>query len=119
MKRIALALAFAAACAAPSPRYHFVMPVASTAPPPAPGEPRVGVLGQIAHPGWVRFRPGLTVIGAIVDAGGFTALAQTRRVQIERGTTRIAVSTQAILDGRAPDLVLAPGDLVFVPESDI
>ncbi len=119
MIRIAIFLAAISACAAPAPHYHFVMRVASLAPAPRPGEPRVAVLGQITRPGMIRFRPGLTVVGAIMDAGGLTPLGRLNRVEIDRGHTRIAVSLEAIVEGRAPDLVLAAGDVVFVPESDI
>ena len=119
MIRIAIAIGVVAACAAPAPRYHFVMPTASAAPEPGPGEPRVAVLGQITHPGMIRFHPGLTVIGAIVDAGGFTELAERHRIQIDRGHTRTHVSISEIVDGRAPDVALAPDDVVLVPEGDI
>ena len=119
MMRIAIAIGLVAACAAPAPPYHFVMPTASAAPEPGPGEPRVAVLGSIQRPGMIRFHPGLTVVGAIVDAGGFTELAARGRAEIDRGHTRTRVSIYEIVDGRAPDLALAPDDVVFVPESGI
>ena len=119
MVRFAILLAAISACAAPAPHYHFVMPVASAAPSPGPGEPRVAVLGQIQRPGMIRFHPGLTVVGAIVDAGGLTVLAERHRIQIDRGHTRTSVSINAIVEGRAPDVALAPDDVVFVPEGDI
>jgi protein involved in polysaccharide export with SLBB domain len=117
----AAVLALAAACAAPQPpRYEFVMPRPEVAARPGPTDTSarvVYVTGEVNAPGRVRFHEGLTLVGALVDSGGLTALA-ARRVIVTRtagGTrTSVFVSIDAIVDGRERDLPLAEGDLLFV-----
>ncbi|MDB4987506.1 MAG: Capsular polysaccharide synthesis enzyme CpsC, polysaccharide export [Myxococcaceae bacterium] len=81
---------------------------------------RVSVLGAIARPGTFPLVPGLTVVQAVSNAGGFTPLASkddtvvTRRVDGKLERYRIAVSE--VTRGNADDFPLRAGDLVFVPE---
>lgn len=81
---------------------------------------RVSVLGAVAKPGTLPIVPGMTVIYAVSQAGGFTALASkddtviTRRVGGKLERYRIEVSR--ISRGDAEDVPLRAGDLVFVPE---
>jgi protein involved in polysaccharide export with SLBB domain len=117
----AAVLAASAACAAPqSARYEFVMPRPEVAAHPGPTDTTsrvVYVTGEVNAPGRVRFHDGLTLVGALVDSGGLTALA-ARRVIVTRtagGTrTSLFVSIDAIVDGREQDLPLAEGDQLFV-----
>ncbi len=81
----------------------------------------ISVLGQVGEPGSLPFVDKLTLVQAISEAGGLTPLAAARRVKITRrtatGTETFEVSLQAITDGREPDIVLRPGDIIFVPEA--
>ena len=56
-------------------------------------------------------------------AGGLTDIAHKRRVKLTRQTDQgqktFEVSVLAITEGREPDIMLQPGDIVFVPESPI
>jgi polysaccharide export outer membrane protein len=83
---------------------------------------RISVLGQVQHPGVFPHTQCLTVAQAISIAGGFTALAEKNQVRVTRmdrnGTRQTFVlRVEDILEGRAPDFDIEPGDVIFVPES--
>lgn len=81
---------------------------------------RISVLGAVAKPGSLPIVPGMTVVYAVSQAGGFTALASkddtviTRRVGGKLERYRVEVSR--ITKGDAEDFPLRAGDIVFVPE---
>ena len=81
---------------------------------------RVSVLGAVAKPGIFSIIPGMTVVQAVSNAGGFTPLASkddtvvTRRVEGKLERYRISVSE--VTRGNADDFPLRSGDIVFVPE---
>lgn len=81
---------------------------------------RVSVLGAVAKPGTLPIVPGMTVIYAVSQVGGFTALASkddtviTRRVGGKLQRYRVEVSK--ITKGDLEDFALRAGDIVFVPE---
>ncbi len=81
---------------------------------------RVSVLGAVAKPGTFPIVPGMTLVHAVSQAGGFTPLASkdetviTRRVQGKLERYRVEVSR--VTRGDAEDFPLRPGDIVFVPE---
>jgi len=83
----------------------------------------VSVLGQVNRPGSLPFQERITLVQAVSAAGGLTVYAAPRRVKITRRTgegdqTRtFEVSLAAIIDGKAEDLTLQAGDIVFIPES--
>ena len=83
----------------------------------------VSVLGQVKESGSYPFKPGLTVMQAISLAGGMNPLAMPRRVKLiretDKGRQTYEIDTTAILESRAQDLTLEPGDIVFVPESPV
>jgi protein involved in polysaccharide export with SLBB domain len=83
----------------------------------------VSVLGEVARPGTFPYVEKLTLVQAISDAGGLTELAQARRVKLTRkgphGVGTYEVSVKAITDGRAEDILLQPGDIIFVPLAPI
>ncbi|MBV8758541.1 MAG: polysaccharide export protein [Deltaproteobacteria bacterium] len=78
------------------------------------------VLGQVAKSGSIKFSPGLTIVDAIAESGGFTPLARknmvkvTRKIEGKKETYKIPV--EAIGEGRRPNFPLMPGDEIFVPE---
>jgi protein involved in polysaccharide export with SLBB domain len=83
---------------------------------------RVSVSGQVQHPNLYAFTRCLTVTQAISLAGGFTALAEKNQVRVTRldraGVRRVFVlRVEEILEGRAADFDLEPGDVIYVPES--
>jgi protein involved in polysaccharide export with SLBB domain len=83
----------------------------------------VSVLGQVQRPGTFPYVEKLTLVQAISEAGGLNELAQTRRVKLTRqgpdGVGTYDVSVKAITEGRAADILLQPGDIIFVPMAPI
>ncbi len=82
---------------------------------------KVSVLGQVDKPGTFRYQDQLSLVEAITLAGGLTKIAAASRVKITRvreGREQVfVVALDRILDGRATNLRLRAGDVVFVPES--
>lgn len=83
----------------------------------------VSVLGQVKEAGSYSYKAGLTIMQAISQAGGMNPLAAPRRVklirQTEKGRQTFEIDVTAILDSRAQDFALEPGDIVFVPEAAV
>jgi len=83
----------------------------------------VSVLGEVTQPGSFPYVEKLTLVQAISNAGGLTELAQDRRVKITRkgpqGVGTYEISLKAITDGREEDILLQPGDIIFVPLAPI
>ncbi len=79
----------------------------------------VSVMGRVGKPGEIAFREGLTVSQSIAAAGGALPTAALGRVYILRGDDRIKVNLRKILSGKMVDLVVKPGDRIFVPESSV
>ncbi len=81
---------------------------------------RISVIGAVAKPGTMSIAPGMTVVEAVSQAGGFTPLASkdgtvvSRREQGKIRKYRIPVSE--ITRGDAQDFALRPGDIIYVPE---
>lgn len=83
----------------------------------------VKVFGSVGSPGVVVFpeEEELTISGAISRAGGFSRLADRRKVTLTRTgpdgkTENIQVNGDEILKGGSDDLVLQPGDIINVAE---
>ena len=84
----------------------------------------VDVQGQVGRPGTVEFPPeeGLTLYQAITRAGGFTRLADRKRVLLTRKTPEgasetITVNVNDIIEGTTHEVwPLQKDDSVFVPE---
>jgi polysaccharide export outer membrane protein len=83
----------------------------------------ISVLGQVTRPGKFPYAEKMTLVQALSEAGGLNELAQARRVKLTRkgpmGVGTYEVSIKAITDGREPDLLLPPGDIIFVPLAPI
>lgn len=82
---------------------------------------KVSVLGQVQKAGPVAYFPRMTIVDAIAAAGGFTGLANKNSVtlrrerpdkKVERSTFRVA----DISEGKLPNVVIMPGDVVVVSE---
>jgi polysaccharide export outer membrane protein len=82
---------------------------------------KIYVLGQVAKPGPYAFDGKMTVIDAVALAGGTTKLADADRTLITRDQNgkqvRVVVRVGSIGEGRSPDILLQPGDIIFVPET--
>jgi protein involved in polysaccharide export with SLBB domain len=81
---------------------------------------KCSVFGQVARSGNVKFTPGMTIVEAIAQSGGFSPLARknmvkvTRTIEGKKETYKIPV--EMIAEGKRPNFPLMPGDEVFVPE---
>jgi protein involved in polysaccharide export with SLBB domain len=82
---------------------------------------KIYVFGEVRKPGTFPFEDGMTIVQAITLAGGFDKLADQNGTFINRvingSETKIEVSVKDIGKGRAPNLQLKPGDIVYIPES--
>lgn len=83
----------------------------------------VNVTGQVNEAGRVQFPPekGLTIFEAITLAGGYTRLADLRKVKLttkngDGEPEQKLVDVDAIMKGNARDVPLRVGDSISVPE---
>jgi protein involved in polysaccharide export with SLBB domain len=83
---------------------------------------KCSVFGQVARSGTIKFTPGMTIVEAIAQSGGFTPLARKNMVKVTRkleGKTdkeTYKIPVEMIAEGKRPNFPMAPGDEVFVPE---
>jgi polysaccharide export outer membrane protein len=81
---------------------------------------KCSVFGQVMHNGTIKFAPGMTIVEAIAQSGGFSPLARknfvkvTRMVEGRKETYKLPV--ELIGEGKRPNFPMMPGDEVFVPE---
>lgn len=81
---------------------------------------KLSVFGQVARSGTIRFTPGMTIIEAIAQSGGFSPMARKNMVRVTRTlegrkeTYKLPV--EMIGEGQRPNFQMMPGDEVFVPE---
>jgi len=87
----------------------------------------VFVMGEVRNPGTVPLEQegGYTILQVLARAGGFSQFAKPSRTVIIReegsGKQIIPVDVQKIIDNpqEAKDVVLKPGDVVFVPQGGL
>lgn len=82
---------------------------------------RVTVLGQVKSPGSFPFQPGMTLVQAISQAGGMTALGLVDQVRLTRvlkdqRSITVIVDLEAINSGQLEDILLQAGDRIFIEE---
>lgn len=86
---------------------------------PSARTPQVHILGAVIQPHSERMTGTLTVVQAIALSGGSDREAFLSNVAILRGSLaqpQIAiVAVDQILRGKAPDVRLEPGDIIYVP----
>jgi polysaccharide biosynthesis/export protein len=87
---------------------------------------RVRIVGEVARPATYEMRPNETLADALRFAGGFTATAARRRIQIERivppaqrvpgGRDRIVteIVSDQFVAGVGPSVAVMPGDVIRV-----
>jgi polysaccharide export outer membrane protein len=84
---------------------------------------QVTVVGQVTRPASIPYREGMTVMDAILQAGGLTLFASGNRaklVRTENGKqveTRLRVNDLINKGDLKQNLPLKPGDMIVVPES--
>lgn len=81
---------------------------------------KISVLGQVVRPGPVPYFPNMTIVDAIASAGGFTGVAAKNAVNLRREVTgKVETHTFPVADiteGRSPNVVMLPGDVLVVEE---
>ena len=81
---------------------------------------KIYIIGQVAKPGTFSFTPLMSVLEAIIGAGGFTPLAAKNDTTITRAEsgvkTIVKVPVEEIGEGKAKNVYLKPGDIINVPE---
>jgi protein involved in polysaccharide export with SLBB domain len=81
---------------------------------------KCSVFGQVGKSGTIKFTPGMTIVEAIAQSGGFSPLARKNMVKVTRtvggGKETYKIPVEMIADGKRPNFPMAPGDEVFVPE---
>jgi polysaccharide export outer membrane protein len=82
---------------------------------------RITVLGSVARPGAYSLEPGLTALQAVALAGGLSEGAPASAVLTRRDEAgelrRYPLSLWAISRGEAGDVLLKPGDTLYVSAS--
>ena len=81
---------------------------------------KVSVIGQVQKPGPLVYFPNMTIVDAIAAAGGFTGIASKNSVTLRRELKGSVEShsypVADISEGRAPNVLLQPGDILVVEE---
>ena len=84
----------------------------------------LAILGQVQKPGSYEIPPDhkLTLLQVVSMAGGFTEIANVRKIKIIRkensGKTHvIQANAQEIISGKDPDIDMEPEDVIHVAES--
>jgi protein involved in polysaccharide export with SLBB domain len=76
------------------------------------------VFGSVAQQGMLPLTGRLTVMGAIAESGGYAKYAWKKRVLVVRGSVgspeATVIDTREVLRGNQKDLLLEPGDIVYV-----
>ncbi|OGW85225.1 MAG: hypothetical protein A3C35_08330 [Omnitrophica bacterium RIFCSPHIGHO2_02_FULL_46_11] len=81
------------------------------------------VLGQVSKPGNYVLSDNMTLLRMISEAGGFTPEASEESIQVIRTDQNgskgfILANALEIVSGKAPDIEIKPGDVVFVEKKD-
>jgi len=90
---------------------------------PASAFSQIKIIGQVTRPQSIPYRDGLTVLDAVLAAGGLAPFASGNRAKIvrtENGKTReIKVKMASLMnDGdMTQNMRLQPGDVLVIPES--
>jgi protein involved in polysaccharide export with SLBB domain len=81
---------------------------------------KISVLGQVTRPGQVGYYPNMTIVDAIANAGGFTGIAAKNSVNLRRQVAgKVEIHTFPVADiseGRSPNVMVLPGDVLVVDE---
>jgi len=84
---------------------------------------QIKVIGQVVHPGAIPYREGMTVLDAVLAAGGLGQFAAGNRSRIVRGEagrqTQLRVKLDALMNSgdMSQNVAIKPGDVIVVPET--
>jgi len=82
---------------------------------------KVFVFGEVQRAGTFKFEEGMNIVQAITLAGGFAKLADKNGTYVTRlvdgREKKIEVAVEDIGEGEVSNLLLEPGDIVYVPEA--
>lgn len=89
--------------------------------PSAPPSTAIFAMGEVAKPGRIEAEPGVTLLQALAQAGGFTRFAATRRVELHRTSPTTGQETVYLFNyrgrgGISGSTMLQEGDVIVVPE---
>jgi polysaccharide biosynthesis/export protein len=82
---------------------------------------RIYILGEVARPGAFVLVPGMTVLHALSDGGGFTPFANSKKIYIIRQQNgkqeKLSFNYKEVLNGKRPEqnIQLIAGDTIVVP----
>jgi polysaccharide biosynthesis/export protein len=83
----------------------------------------ITMIGEVRNAGLIPYRRGIRLTQALAMAGGLTGDAHRRDIRVIRGplgNPRVyGVNLKALVEGRGPDVELAPGDIVFVTRTGV
>lgn len=83
----------------------------------------VYILGEVNRPMLFAYREDMPMSRTLAQAEGFTPDADLKRIHIIRGSlhnpTVIKINFKEVLDGRAREVPLEPGDIVYVPPTGL
>jgi polysaccharide export outer membrane protein len=75
----------------------------------------VNVGGEVNEPQRVPFTPDLTILSSISAAGGFSKLADARKVRLLRDNTLTIIDVDKIRTNPSLDVQVQPGDRIEAP----
>jgi polysaccharide biosynthesis/export protein len=76
----------------------------------------VNVGGEVKNPQRLAYTDGLTVLASINAAGGFSPVADQRKVLILRNNRVLIINVQKIVADPSLDVPVRPGDRIEVPQ---
>jgi polysaccharide export outer membrane protein len=80
---------------------------------------KVFLVGQAGKPGSYQLTGNMTLLELLAQAGGLGQFAKSESIYIMRNQdgkqVRIGFKYKKVLQGKEPDLVLLPGDMIVVP----
>lgn len=83
----------------------------------------VYILGEVNRPMLFAYREDMPMSRTLAQAEGFTPDADLKRIHIIRGSlhnpTVIMINFDEVLNGRAREVALEPGDIVYVPPTGL
>ena len=83
----------------------------------------VYIVGEVNNPMLFAFREDMSVSRTLAQAEGFTPDADLKRIHIIRGSlhnpTVYMINYRAVLEGKAREIALEPGDVVYVPPTGL
>ncbi|MSU57151.1 MAG: hypothetical protein EXS35_03040 [Pedosphaera sp.] len=85
---------------------------------PSSSQNEIFVLGEVAAPGALGFKPNASIIAAITERGGFSDRAYRQRVLVVRGSLNkpetFVLNAKEMLAAKTPNFRLQPKDIVYV-----